>query len=233
MCLLASFLSSQIASQILMVSGGFIHDNTSVREPQIYLDTNDGENTYFTVYLFSVSILKLLLPTGTYHLLQNQYITTTMHKFIPTTLLVLAIASQCEGFTSIPLTHQRSSATSTSTRTTVTTQLQASRRESLNQLAFAFGIGSILQVIPQQAMAAADKDDSTIYKSGKTPKVPGEKPKDKNDTNGTRKDGSFLRSISSCKSQCEQTTDKDGFARSKEECLSDCQDICCTTYEQW
>ena len=144
-----------------------------------------------------------------------------------------------------------------------------------------------------------------IWKSGKTPVVPGKKPKDKNDTSGTKKDGNFLRSVAQCKvrsarmqcwaylvlrrknelrfillnrcvcngngltflfcfslrfkytctrvfvilrflmltlmaflttiekqNQCENTTDKDGYARSKDECLSDCQDICCTTYEQ-
>lgn len=79
---------------------------------------------------------------------------------------------------------------------------------------------------------ASDKEPMTIYKSGKTPIVPDQKPKDKNDTSGTRKDTSFLRSISNCKSQCETVVGSDGYARSKEECLSDCQDICCTTYEQ-
>jgi len=39
----------------------------------------------------------------------------------------------------------------------------------------------------------------TIYNSGKAPKVPGEKPRDKNDVKGTKKDPSFLRSISDCK----------------------------------
>ena len=114
--------------------------------------------------------------------------------------------------------------TSTSTRTS--TQLQASRRESLQKMAF--GISSIL--IPSSAIAA-DKEP-TIYKSGKAPIVPGQKPQDKSDNNGTRRDGNFLRSISNCKTQCESTNGPDGYARSKEECLSDCQDICCTTYEQ-
>ena len=82
-------------------------------------------------------------------------------------------------------------------------------------------------------VSAADPAQSTIWLTGKTPKVPGQKPKDKNDTRGTRKDSGFLRSISDCKNQCENSgAGPDGFAKSKEECLSECQDICCTTYEQ-
>jgi hypothetical protein len=74
---------------------------------------------------------------------------------------------------------------------------------------------------------------TTVYKSGKTPIVPGQKPKDKNDTKGTKKDPDFLRSIADCRSQCQSSIGPDGFAKSKEDCLSECQDICCTTYEQW
>ena len=73
---------------------------------------------------------------------------------------------------------------------------------------------------------------ATIYKSGKTPIVPGEKPKDKNDVRGTRKDPDFLRSVADCRSQCQNSVGSDGYARSKEDCLSECQDICCKTYEQ-
>ena len=87
---------------------------------------------------------------------------------------------------------------------------------------------------PEEAQAAAASSyvPGTIWKTGKQPKVPGQKPKDKNDTSGTRKDGNFLRSVADCKSQCENSTGPDGYSRSKEECLSDCQDICCKTYEQ-
>jgi hypothetical protein len=72
----------------------------------------------------------------------------------------------------------------------------------------------------------------TIWLTGKDPIIPGKKPRDKNDITGTKKDPNFLRSISDCKSQCERTSGPDGFARTKDECLSDCQDICCTTYQQ-
>jgi len=59
---------------------------------------------------------------------------------------------------------------------------------------------STLVMGPSVVEAAEEK---TIYITGKTPKVPGAKPKDKNDTSGTRKDPNFLRSIADCKSQCE------------------------------
>lgn len=80
---------------------------------------------------------------------------------------------------------------------------------------------------------AAASDSVTVYKSGKAPIVPGQKPKDKGDVKGTRKDPDFLRSVSDCRSQCQSTNGPDGLAKSKEDCLSECQDICCTTYEQW
>jgi hypothetical protein len=80
--------------------------------------------------------------------------------------------------------------------------------------------------------AMAEEPKTTVYLTGKAPKIPGNKPKDKNDVSGTRKDPSFLRSLSDCKSKCETTAAFDGLARSKEDCLSECQDICCKTYEQ-
>ena len=61
---------------------------------------------------------------------------------------------------------------------------------------------------------AADTEGKTVYLTGKAPKVPGQKPKDKNDVSGTRKDPNFLRSISDCKSQCENAN---GPTKTKEE----------------
>jgi hypothetical protein len=78
------------------------------------------------------------------------------------------------------------------------------------------------------AMAAAEP---TVYRSGKAPVVAGQKAKDKNDVKGTRKDPDFLRSVADCRSQCIITPGSDGYAKSKEDCLSECQDVCCTTYE--
>lgn len=107
------------------------------------------------------------------------------------------------------------------------------RRDLLGKIAGVFAVGSLslLEVGVSPSMAV-DAEGATVYKSGKAPLVPDQKPKDKNDVSGTRKDPTFLRSLSACKSQCETSVAADGFARSKEECLQDCQDICCTTYEQ-
>jgi hypothetical protein len=74
--------------------------------------------------------------------------------------------------------------------------------------------------------------EDIIWLSGKPPKVPGQTPKDKNDLKGTRKDPNFLRSIADCKNQCENTSGVGGGFKEKEQCLQECQDICCTTYEQ-
>mmetsp|Transcript_539 Transcript_539/g.939 ORF Transcript_539/g.939 Transcript_539/m.939 type:complete len:166 (-) Transcript_539:818-1315(-) len=105
------------------------------------------------------------------------------------------------------------------------------RREMLGKLAGVFVVGIMKGSQPAVAAdtAAAGR---TIWNTGKSPIVPGQKPKDKGDVSGTRKDPGFLRALSDCKTQCEITPAADGYARSKEDCLSDCQDICCKTYEQ-
>lgn len=92
------------------------------------------------------------------------------------------------------------------------------------------GAGTIATIAsrPEQSNAA----DDIIWKTGRAPIIPGQKPKDKGDVKGTKKDPSFLRSISDCKSKCENSYGPDGLSRSASECLSSCQDICCTTYEQ-
>ena len=85
---------------------------------------------------------------------------------------------------------------------------------------------------PDPAYASTDGGHAIIWKTGRAPIVPGQKPKDKDDVRGTRKDPNFLRSVADCKGKCENTPGPDGLARSSTECLSACQDICCTTYEQ-
>jgi len=93
------------------------------------------------------------------------------------------------------------------------------------------GLG-LLIASPDRTVAATPptaKSD-TIFRTGRSPIVPGEK-KDPKDTKGTRKDPGFLRSVSDCKSRCE-LAGSGGLATSKEDCLSICQDIVCTTYEQ-
>ncbi len=104
----------------------------------------------------------------------------------------------------------------------------ATRRAFLSATAL-----SIAMISATPAVLAATTDAAaTVYRSGKTPKVPDAKPKDKSDLKGTRKDPDFLRSVADCRSQCQNTPGSDGYARSKEDCLSECQDICCKTYEQ-
>lgn len=97
-----------------------------------------------------------------------------------------------------------------------------SRREAVTVLSSAIGVTGVLSFQPNVSLAA-DKDKPVIWKSGKAPIVPGQKPKDSNDVKGTRKDPDFLRSIATCKNQCENTLGSDGYAKTKEECLSDCQ----------
>lgn len=98
----------------------------------------------------------------------------------------------------------------------------ASRREAISALFIGVGFSGSILISPMSS-TAVDKVEPIIWKSGKPPIVPGQKPKDGNDVKGTRKDPDFLRSISTCKSQCENTLGSDGYAKSKEECLSDCQ----------
>jgi len=111
---------------------------------------------------------------------------------------------------------------------------QLLRRTAVGAALAAICIGASVLPPPDAASAAesADSSSATIWMTGKPPRVPGKKPKDKGDVSGTRKDPSFLRSLSDCKAQCENVVGPDGYAKSKEECLSECQDICCTTYEQ-
>eukprot|EP00981_Chlorochromonas_danica_P006830 scaffold1493_cov172-Ochromonas_danica.AAC.8 len=60
------------------------------------------------------------------------------------------------------------------------------------------------------------------YRSGKSPEG---LPSSKSDS---KKDINFLRCISDCKSRCQLP----GQGLAKTDCLQDCQDQCCTSYEQ-
>ena len=104
----------------------------------------------------------------------------------------------------------------------------SSRRRNLFLASAKMILGTTATALVGSATPVHAEEEKTIWLS----KVPGKKPRDKGDYSGTKKDPKFLRSISDCKSQCENTPGPDGLARSKEDCLSDCQDICCTTYEQ-
>jgi hypothetical protein len=114
----------------------------------------------------------------------------------------------------------------------VATLLSAQSTSSSRRQWFLQTASAILTVTGAAPSLAAVLNDSqrTIYITGKPPILPGESSQSKSNnsnTQGTRKDPNFLRSISDCKSQCELQGTK-----SKEECLSECQDICCKTYEQ-
>ena len=105
----------------------------------------------------------------------------------------------------------------------------ASRRALLGAASMQISLlGVGLAALPESTLA----DTPTIFKSGKSPIVAGAKPKDKGDVKGTRKDPDFLRSVADCRSQCQNTLGPDGLSKPKEDCLSECQDICCKTYEQ-
>ena len=71
---------------------------------------------------------------------------------------------------------------------------------------------------------AVDVSANVIYKSGKNPI-----PVDANDpTVGSKKDINFLRCMSNCKSKCQLP----GEGLAKADCVQDCQDQCCDSYEQ-
>jgi hypothetical protein len=110
-------------------------------------------------------------------------------------------------------------------------QIQNTRRRFLNVAAMNFCLMGAAAV-PAVFAADAPLPPGTKYISGKSPVLPGEVKKKSGDTKGTRKDPDFLRSISDCKNGCQTSRDSDGLARSKEDCLSECQDVCCKTYEQ-
>lgn len=109
------------------------------------------------------------------------------------------------------------------------TNAQETRRRFLN--AAAMNICLLGGGAPAVLAADSPLPPGTKYISGKTPLAPGETKKS-DSTKGTRKDPDFLRSVSDCKNQCQSSVGSDGLARSKEDCLSECQDICCKTYEQ-
>ena len=68
--------------------------------------------------------------------------------------------------------------------------------------------------------------ENMIYKSGKNPKGPN---KD-GDKTGTKKDYKFLKCMSGCKADCQSPSG--GLATQRNDCVQDCQDQCCETYEQ-
>jgi hypothetical protein len=115
-----------------------------------------------------------------------------------------------------------------------TIHYESNRRRCLQSIFYATTILSLTFPVNAAAIpTTTTTTEDTIWITGKMPIAPGQKPKDKNDLTGTRKDPNFLRSLSDCKNQCENMMgSNDGYAKGKNECLSECQDICCTTYQQ-
>ena len=155
-----------------------------------------------------------------------------MFRYSIIAAILLLICLSCQEGSAFLVPHHQSSSSiidndnkSTHLSAASHTDNISSRREWTRNI-----LTSIIATTPLVA-SAADSGD-TIWKTGKSPQIPGQKTKDKSDTKGTRKDPSFLRSIADCKGKCENSPGPDGLAKSSTECLSECQDICCTTYEQ-
>jgi hypothetical protein len=79
-------------------------------------------------------------------------------------------------------------------------------------------------MINSNTVLAADTSNPTIWKSGKTPA----NLKTKDSKEGTKKDSKFLRAMSDCKSKCQLP----GGGLAKSDCVQDCQDQVCFSYEQ-
>ena len=77
-----------------------------------------------------------------------------------------------------------------------------------------------------ESIPVAGSGLNTVYKSGKTPEKL--KNSNKNDKSGTKKDITFLRCMSNCKTDCQKPNS--GLANL--DCNQDCQDQCCESYEQ-
>ena len=81
-----------------------------------------------------------------------------------------------------------------------------------------------LVLTPSRSSAVQQASAPLVYKSGKNPT-----PVDPSDPKkGSKKDSTFLRCLSSCKQDCQ----KPGEGNAKLDCVQDCQDQCCSTYEQ-
>lgn len=73
-----------------------------------------------------------------------------------------------------------------------------------------------------EAISSPAPSSTIIYRSGKAPdgRVP--------ITSESKKDITFLRCMSNCKSVCQRPSE----GRAKLDCVQDCQDQCCNSYEQ-
>ena len=111
-----------------------------------------------------------------------------------------------------------------------TSSLLATRySESFQSLRNLFHISSIVFFVClsfPNFSHAKDVETLPIYRSGKNPEVLSNSKKDSKV--GTKKDINFLRCMSNCKAQCQLP----GEGLVKTDCVQDCQDQCCDSYEQ-
>ena len=85
-----------------------------------------------------------------------------------------------------------------------------------------------MNTLSRFALLVAPPVSAKTYISGKNPDGP---PKDPSDTKGTKKDYNYMRCLSSCLAKC-QAPAPGVQGKERGECLQDCRDDCCTTYEQ-
>ena len=83
-----------------------------------------------------------------------------------------------------------------------------------------------MAVHPSLSFAADSSAATIVYKSGKFPI--GQAKSTSDPKAGTKKDVPFLRCVSNCKTDCQAPSA--GLA--KNDCVQDCQDQCCNSYEQ-
>ncbi len=98
----------------------------------------------------------------------------------------------------------------------------------LNVIASAAGV--VLALPFQVYSVYVPPPTGAIYKSGKAPIFSTGEQKDTNKGSytGSKKEITFLRCMSRCKTRCQAPAE--GLARN--DCVQDCQDICCNSYEQ-
>jgi hypothetical protein len=97
------------------------------------------------------------------------------------------------------------------------------KRNFVHKSLLGIGAAALLTFPPVFAPSEAFAADAQVrvFKSGKNPDQPTDSKV------GTRKETKFLRSMSDCKSKCQLPG---GLA--KTDCVQDCQDQCCESYEQ-
>ncbi|CEL93616.1 unnamed protein product [Vitrella brassicaformis CCMP3155] len=84
-----------------------------------------------------------------------------------------------------------------------------------------------LAVSISASAAEGGEGEKRLWISGKST----EPKKDPKAREGTKRDPKFLKCLSQCLSECKKPGSY-GYSKSEDECLEDCRDECCFTYEQ-